>query len=124
IRCEAPDRSDGSPDSVDRVSRAYLDHASTSPLRPEARAAWHEAIDSLVGDPGRIHEEGMASRAALETAREQVAGLVGARGREVVFTGSGTEAVTTAVRGAVNRSIDRGGSGHQVIPAVEHSAVR
>lgn len=108
------------------VTRAYLDHASTSPLRPEARAAWHGAIDSPGGDPGRIHEEGMAARVALETAREQLASLVGARGREVVFTSGGTEAIAAAVRGAVDRSVDRNGphAVHQVVTAVEHSAVR
>jgi cysteine desulfurase len=76
-----------------------------------------EALD-LVGDPGRIHEEGLTVRMAVEQAREQVAATFGARPREVVFTGSGTEAVTTAVRGAASRG------GHQVVTAVEHSAVR
>lgn len=68
----------------------------------------------------------MASRVALEAAREQLARLVGARGREVVFTSGGTEAVTSAVTGAVRRSVDRGGerARHQVVTAVEHSAVR
>ncbi len=87
------------------------------------------ALGDLVGDPGRIHEEAMASRVALETAREQVASLVGARAREVVFTSGATEAIATAVAGAAARSIDRdvvgdGGRPHQVITAVEHSAVR
>jgi cysteine desulfurase len=97
--------------------RHYLDHASTSPLRPEARDAMVDAL-GLVGDPGRIHEEGLTVRVAVEQAREQVAATFGARPREVVFTGSGTEAVTTAVRGAAGRG------GHQVVTAVEHSAVR
>lgn len=107
------------------MTRSYLDHASSSPLRPEARAAWHEAIDRLRGDPGRIHEEGMVARVALETAREQVAALVGARSREVVFTSGATESIVTAARGAVARSIDRAGpdAAHQVVTAVEHSAV-
>src|SRR5699024_6932554 len=98
-----------SADSVAGVNRSYLDHASTSPLRPEARAAWHEAIDALQGDPGRIHEEGMAARVALETAREQMADLVGARGREVVFTSGATESIMAAAHGAVARSVDRNG---------------
>ncbi len=78
--------------------RAYLDHASTSPLRPEAREAMVAALD-LVGDPGRIHEEGLTVRVAVEQAREQVvAATFGARAREVVFTGSGTEAIATVVQ--------------------------
>jgi selenocysteine lyase/cysteine desulfurase len=98
--------------------RAYLDHASTSPLRPEARAALVDALDHLHGDPGRIHEEGMAARVALEQAREHVASFLGARPREVVFTSGATEAIATAVWGASERG------SHQVVPAVEHSAVR
>lgn len=109
------------------MTRAYLDHASTSPLRPEARTALVAAIDGLLGDPGRIHEEALVARVALEQARDQVAGLVGARSREVVFTSGATEAIATAVHGAVARARDRGGAaavGHQVVTAVEHSAVR
>lgn len=70
---------------------------------------------ALVGDPGRIHEEGLTVRVAVEQAREQVAATFGARPREVVFTGSGTEAIATVVHGR---------PGHQVVTAVEHSAVR
>ena len=53
-----------------------------------------EAYGGVVpADPGRIHLEGMTARVALEEAREQVAGLVGARSREVVFTSGATEAI-------------------------------
>jgi cysteine desulfurase len=109
------------------MSRAYLDHASTSPLRPEARAAMVDALDRLGGDPGRIHEEGMAARVALEEAREQVAALLGARSRSVVFTSGATEAIAAAVWGATERGRTRGdgtAAPHQVVTAVEHSAVR
>ena len=111
------------------MPRAYLDHASTSPLRPEARAAMVAALDAAVGDPGRIHEEGLASRQALEVAREQVAALLGARSREVVFTSGATEAIASAVWGAAARAEAAGrvgpdGRTHQVVTAVEHSAVR
>ncbi|QGG94541.1 cysteine desulfurase family protein [Actinomarinicola tropica] len=99
--------------------RHYLDHASTSPLRPEARDAVVAVLDAGVGDPARIHEEGMAARVLVEEAREQVAALVGARSREVVFTSGATESIATAVWGA-----SRQGGSHQVVPAVEHSAVR
>lgn len=75
-------------------------------------------------DPGRLHAEGGATRAAVERAREQVAELVGARPREVVFTSGGTEAVNAAVWGAVEGRRDRvEGPGHVVTTAVEHSAV-
>ncbi|MDP9334189.1 MAG: cysteine desulfurase [Actinomycetota bacterium] len=108
------------------VARAYLDHASTSPLRDAAHAAMRPYLESSFGDPGRLHAEGRATRIALETAREQVATFFGARAREVVFTSSGTEAVNTAVAGALARAGARTGSGggHVVTTAVEHSCVR
>ena len=90
------------------MSRAYLDHASTVPLRPCAREAMVAALTDLTGDPGRIHEEGMASRVALEQAREQVAQLLGARSREVVFTSGATESIAAAVFGAAERAAARG----------------
>lgn len=69
-------------------------------------------------DPSRSHAEGLRARVALEEARERVAGLVGARSREVVFTSGATEAIAAAVWGAAERGA------HMVVPAVEHSAVR
>jgi cysteine desulfurase len=102
------------------VRRAYLDHASTSPLRPAAFEAMLPFLRDHYADPGRLHAEGRATRVALEDAREQVAALLGARPREVVFTASGTEAVNTAVWGAVARADT---PRHVVTTAVEHSAV-
>jgi cysteine desulfurase len=99
------------------VSRSYLDHASTTPLRPEARAALVAWLDTA-GDPGRLHAEGLAARVAVEQARDEVAGLLGARNREVVFTSGATEAIAAACWGGASRGT------HQVVPAVEHSAVR
>lgn len=99
--------------------RAYLDHASTSPLRGAALDAMRPFLESSFGDPGRLHAEGRATRVALEAAREQVASFFGARPREVVFTSSGTEAANAAVAGALARA-----AGHVVTTAVEHSCVR
>ena len=100
------------------MTRHYLDHASTSPPRPEAVEAMVEWLGPAMADPGRVHTEGHMARAAVEQARQQVAALLGARPREVVFTGGATEAICAAVWGAVERG------GHVVCPAVEHSAVR
>lgn len=101
--------------------RAYLDHASTSPTRTVSVEAMLDWFHSDAADPGRIHAEGMKSRVAVETAREQLAQLLGARPREVVFTSGATEAIAMANWGAQNRSADRR---HVVFGAVEHSAVR
>lgn len=102
------------------MSRAYLDHASSSPLRPAALEAMLPFLREHHADPGRLHAEGRVTRVAVEDAREQVAALFGARPREVVFTSGGTEAVNAAVWGAIARA---GGAGHVVTTAVEHSSV-
>jgi cysteine desulfurase len=102
------------------VNRAYLDHASSAPIRPAALDAMLPFLREHAGDPGRLHAEGRVTRVALEAAREQVAGFLGARPREVVFTSSGTEAVNAAIYGAIARA---GGQGHVVTTAVEHSCV-
>ena len=102
------------------MARAYLDHASSSPPRPEAIRAVRDWFELPGADPGRLHEEGRINRDALEHARQEVAALVGASPREVVFTSGATEAINDAVWGATRA--------HQDAPvlcaAVEHSAVR
>ncbi len=103
------------------MTRAYLDHASSAPLRPVALEAMLPYLRDHPADPGRLHAEGRVTRVALEDAREQVAALVGARPREVVFTSSGTESVNAAIWGGLARA---GGGGHVVTTAVEHSCVR
>ena len=99
------------------MPRAYLDHASTSPLRAEALDAMLPWLSGLAADPGRVHTEGHVARAAVEGAREQVAALVGARPREVVFTSGATEAINAVAFGCADR-------GAQALAPVEHSAVR
>ncbi|MGI8686683.1 MAG: cysteine desulfurase family protein [Acidimicrobiales bacterium] len=103
------------------MGRSYLDHASTSPARPEAVEAMLPWLSGPgAADPARVHTEGRMARAALEDARERVAGLLGARPREVVFTSGATEAVNAATWGAAQLRPD----GAVVVPGVEHSAVR
>jgi cysteine desulfurase len=102
------------------VGRAYLDHASTTPPRPEAVAALTQWAALPTGDPGRVHEEARTVRDVLEVARGQVAELVGVAGRQVVFTSGATESINAAVWGAT-----RAAPGMPVLcAAVEHSAVR
>lgn len=100
------------------TTRAYLDGASTQPLRPEARSELLAAWAEPAADPGRIHTEGGEARAQLEWARERVAGALGARPRSVVFTSGGSEAIAAACFGAAGRGP------HSVAAGVEHSAVR
>jgi cysteine desulfurase len=74
------------------LSRAYLDHNATTPLHPAARDAMLAAFE-LCGNASSIHAEGRAARAMIETARSEIAGIVGTVSRGVVFTSGGTEAL-------------------------------
>jgi len=99
----------------------YLDYAASAPLRPEALAAMLPLLERPAANPSSQHGQGREARAAVETAREQVAALVGADPGEVVFTSGGTEADNLAVKGTVlARSPE---ARHLVCSAVEHHAV-
>ncbi len=76
----------------------YLDHAATTPLRPEARDAWLAAADE-VGNASSIHGFGQSARRLLEDARERLAAVLGCDPIEVVLTSGGTEAVNLAITG-------------------------
>ena len=80
------------------MSRVYLDHNATAPLRPETRTAMIAAMD-LVGNPSSVHAEGRAAKSLVERARAQVAAAFGADGADVIFTSSATEAAALACAG-------------------------
>jgi cysteine desulfurase len=99
----------------------YLDYAASAPLRPEALAAMLPLLERPAANPSSQHAQGRAARAAVETAREQVAAMVGAAPGEVVFTSGGTEADNLAVKGTVLARAPA--ARHLVCSAVEHHAV-
>ncbi len=76
----------------------FLDHAATSPLRPEALAALTDALSQL-GNPSSTHSHGQATREILEQARDKIAAAVGCNRAEVVFCSGGTEANNLAIKG-------------------------
>ena len=80
------------------MSRVYLDHNATTPLRVEARDAMIAVMD-LVGNPSSVHAEGRAAKGLVEVARAQVAEAVGASGADVVFVSGATEAAALALAG-------------------------
>lgn len=96
----------------------YLDHNAASPLLPEARAALVAALE-LTGNPSSVHAHGRALRNVIDTARGQVAALAGAERKQVVFTGSATEAITQAIVGGARAFA----TDTVVISAGEHAAV-
>jgi cysteine desulfurase len=103
--------------------RVYLDWNASAPLRPEARAAMLAAVD-VSGNPSSIHAEGRAARGLIETARRQVAALVGAEPRNVFFTSGGTEANLLALHPALERGEDKRPRDRLLLSAVEHPSVR
>ena len=78
--------------------RFYLDHAATTPLRPEARDAWLAATE-VVGNAASTHGAGQDARRLLEESRERIAAVLGSDAIEVVLTSGGTESINTALRG-------------------------
>lgn len=102
------------------VGRVYLDHAATSPLRPEAAEAMAPYLAGSFGNAASLHSFGREARKALEEAREEVARAVGADPGEIYFTSSGTEADNWAIKGVLFAARERRAL---VVSAVEHKAV-
>lgn len=98
----------------------YLDGASATPLLPEARDAFLEAIDTF-GDPLLIHGPGRRARSLLDDARASIAESIGAQPDEIVFTSGGTESVALAIWGGVRAMRELGT--RIVVGAVEHPSV-
>ena len=102
----------------------YLDHAATTPVRPEVREAMLPYLGGdLFGNPSSGHRFGRAVRAGVEQARREVAEALGVRAEEVVFTSGGTEADNLAVLGACLRSRSDGRPMLAAVAATEHKAV-
>lgn len=103
--------------------RVYLDHAATTPLDPVVLAAMEPYLAAEHGNPSSSHAEGRRARAAVETAREEVAGAVGCHPLEVLFTSGGTESDNQAVTGIAWAARAGGRGAHLVTTAIEHPAV-
>jgi cysteine desulfurase len=102
----------------------YLDHAATTPVRPEVLEAMLPYLTAQTfGNPSSAHRFGRAARAGLEQARREVAEAVGAEPGQVIFTSGGTEADNQAVIGAALAARDRGAPMCAAVSAVEHKAV-
>jgi cysteine desulfurase len=101
----------------------YLDHAASTPMRPEAVAAMLRFLADHPGNPSGAHAAARAAKTALEEARETVAAVLGARPDEVVFTGGGTEADNLAVKGGARAARRVDGLDGVVTTAFEHKGV-
>jgi len=108
----------------DSSQRVYLDHAATTPVRPEVRAAMEPFLcDETFGNPSSAHWAGRPARAALEEARQRIASAVAAEPHQVVFTSGGTEADNLAVLGGALAARATGRPFRVAVSAIEHKAV-
>src|SRR5208282_2099054 len=98
----------------------YLDHNAGSPLRAEAAAAISRLLAEAGGNPSSVHRAGQRSRRMLEAARAQVAAIVGAEPRRIVFTSGGTESNNLAIFGAITAASRR----RKIVSSeIEHSSI-
>ncbi|MGE0060536.1 MAG: cysteine desulfurase family protein [Xanthobacteraceae bacterium] len=102
--------------------RSYFDWNATAPLRGEARAAMQAAL-ATTGNASSVHAEGRAARALIEQARADVAALVGAEAKQVIFTAGGTEANALALTPQLEAGSDKTPRGALLVSAVEHPSV-
>lgn len=100
----------------------YLDHAATTPVRPEVVAAMEPFFGSRFGNPSSVHRWGREARVALDEARERLAASLGAHPDEVSFNSCGTEGDNTAML-CVWRSVRARGRDAVVTTPIEHKAV-
>jgi cysteine desulfurase len=105
------------------TARIYLDWNATAPLLPCVRDALLHAFD-LSGNPSSVHKEGRAARAAVESARRNVANLVGAQASHVVFTSGATEAANLVLTPDYTMGRSSLRIGRLYVSAIEHPAVR
>jgi cysteine desulfurase len=99
-----------------------LDHQAATPVAPEVLAAMLPWFDTNFGNPSSLHQGGTQARQAIDQARTQVAALIRAPSPDqIIFTGSGTEALNLAVKGAAWASRRQGS--HIVVSAIEHPAI-
>jgi len=103
------------------MRRIYLDHAATTPTRPEVVKSMLPFFTDAFGNPSSIHSYGQEAKGAVEEARTKVAELIGARSEEIVFTSGGTEADNFALKGVAYANEHKGN--HIITTSIEHHAV-
>ncbi|MGA2363383.1 MAG: cysteine desulfurase family protein [Candidatus Aminicenantales bacterium] len=103
------------------MRKAYFDHIAATHLHPEALRAMLPYLGDVYGNPQSLHSAGQQALAAVDAARSEVAGLIGAGSEEVYFTASGSEANNLAVKGLAQAYQAKGK--HIVVSAIEHLSV-
>jgi len=99
--------------------RVYLDHNASTPVHPEVLAEMLPYFGEVFGNPSSVHGFGREARDAVDASRDRVAGFLGARPDEIVFTSGGTESDNFGVKGLAWAA----GRGHVITSKIEHHAV-
>ena len=105
------------------IEPLYLDHAATTPVRPDVLAAMLPFLNATWGNPSSAHRFGRAARAGLEQAKRETGEALGVEANQVIFTSGGTEADNLALIGAALAARAAGRPMHVVTTAIEHKAV-
>jgi cysteine desulfurase len=103
------------------VKRIYMDYAATTPAHPEVVKAMLPYFNEIFGNPSSLHSYGQEARSAVEAARIKLAGFIGSKAEEVVFTSGGTESDNFAVKGVAYANENKGN--HIIISSIEHHGV-
>ena len=98
----------------------YLDYNATTPVDPKVAMAMKPALDSAFGNPSSQHAFGLAAKKLVESARAQVAGLLGCKKEEIVFTSGGTESNNHAIKGVALAHRNKGR--HVITSQIKHPA--
>jgi len=106
---------------MERSKTIYLDHASGTTLLPEVKSCISEWLDSDMGNPSSIHQEGRRAAAGLDHARLTIAQVLGAKPAEILFTSGATEANNLAILGAAETLQAKGR--HIITCSTEHPSV-
>lgn len=109
----------------------YLDHAAATPVDPRVKKAMEPFWSDNFGNPSSLYQKGIEAKKALESARKNIAEIINARPKEIVFTAGGSESVNLAIFGATRMNADNSpaggtdkhGFGHLITSAIEHPCV-
>ena len=106
---------------MSEMKRIYMDHSATTPVAPEVLEAMLPYFSEKFGNASSLHSFGLEAKEALEESREKVAGLLGAKPEEIIFTSGGTESDNLALKGIARKNQKSGK--HIITTRVEHPAI-
>lgn len=109
--------------AADNKRFVYLDHAASTPVDPRVLEAMLPFFNETYGNASGMHRQARASARALDTARQEVAAVLGCSAREVIFTSGGSESDNMAIRGVAWAQREAGKGAHLITSPIEHSAV-